>query len=110
MVADSKRMPRPASPNRNHSTVRKVMPAPAPVPAPVPASVQGTTLGQTIKDGIGFGIGSAIANRLVSNIFGPPQITIAGPKSEKSQLTEYEQCIIENREDYAVCGHLLRNK
>lgn len=105
-------MPRPTSSNRNHSTVRKVMPAPAPVPAPMPqpvpaATVQGSTLGQTIKDGIGFGIGSAIANRLVSNMFGPPQVAIAGPKS---QLTEYEQCIIENREDYAVCGHLLRNK
>lgn len=116
------RMPRTAQPyNRNHSTVRKVVtPLPAapaaaaaaPALASVPI-VQAPTFGQSIKDGFGLGLGSSLANRLVSNIFGPPQIAVAGAAAQaptKPELTAYEQCIVEHREDHAVCGHLLQKK
>jgi hypothetical protein len=107
------RMPRSAPaaplavPNKSkHATVRSVVP-PAYAPPPPPPQMQAPTLGQSIKDGFGLGLGSSIASRLVSNIFGPPTITV---QTAQRQPTEYEQCLVEHRDDPGVCGHLAQKK
>ena len=71
-----------------HSKVSSVMPAPS--------------LGQSIKDGIGLGIGSAIGHRIVSSIFGAPTVSVAA----QHVPTAFEKCIVENRDDVALCAHL----
>ena len=67
----------------------------------MPAPSAGPSLGQSIKDGVGLGIGSAIGHRIVSSIFGAPSVSVTaqGP-------TAFEKCIVENRDDVALCAHL----
>ena len=64
------------------------------------------SLGQSIKDGFGLGMGSAIGQRLVSSLFGTPTIQIAPAPAPKREITAFEQCIAEHRDDVAVCAHL----
>jgi hypothetical protein len=72
------------------------------VPAPVTLSVPAyrpPTIGQSIKEGFGVGVGVSLANRLVSGIFGPPTV-------QTIQVSAFEQCIAEHRDDVGACAHL----
>lgn len=84
------------------------------LPLPSPSSVvqyKPPTIGQSIKEGFGVGIGVSLANRLVSNIFGPPTIQTSSPTVNPpySAPTPFEQCIAEHREDITVCAHLANS-
>jgi len=68
-----------------------------------------------IKEGAGFGfgsgLGSGIAQRLMTGIFGAPEIKIQSnpnpnPNPNRS-ITAFEQCVTEHREDpIGHCAHL----
>ncbi len=66
-----------SAPSRSSHAPARVAPLPPPVssaPPSAPISVaSSTSFGQAIKEGAGFAVG----NRLVSAIFGPPQIAVA---------------------------------
>jgi hypothetical protein len=62
---------------------------------------------QRAKEGFGLGIGVSLAQRAVSAVFGPPTMAVTTPKSASRELTEYEQCLIENS-DIGLCAHLLK--
>jgi hypothetical protein len=62
------------------------------------------SLGQSIKDGVGLGIGSAIGHRIVSSIFGAPSVSVTAAHPQVP--TAFEKCLVENRDDVALCAHL----
>ena len=79
----------------------------------VPASIPRSFV-QTMKDGIAIGAGSSIGHRLVSAVMGPPIIQMGPPINQMGppinqtdKLTEYEQCI---QNDKTGCEHLLQKK
>ena len=71
----------------------------------------GSTIKETIVAGFGLGVGSEIANRAVSAVLGPRQISIeSSNKEDKCQefRNKYEQCLKENKcinelENYQQC-------
>ena len=72
----------------------------------VPASIPRSFV-QTMKDGFAIGAGSSIGHRLVSAVMGPPIIQMGPPINQTDKLTEYEQCI---QNDKTGCEHLLQKK
>ena len=84
----------------------------------VPPKVETPSLGSTIKEtmvaGFGLGVGSEIANRAVSALLGPRQISIESSsdkdKEDRCQelIIKYEQCLKDDKcinelENYQQC-------
>ena len=65
----------------------------------------GPSLLQNAKEGFGLGIGVSLAQRAVSAVFGPAEVRVVPVRDP----TEYEKCLIENR-DIGICAHLLKKE
>jgi hypothetical protein len=67
--------------------------------------VKKNPFGQIVKEGVGFGIGSAIGHRIIESIFSSRGIDIKeNIKSDnKLPIREFENCMIENYNDYDTC-------
>ena len=72
----------------------------------VETSSLGSTIKETIVAGFGLGVGSEIANRAVSAVLGPRQISIESSSDKENRCQQfrikYEQCLKDPKDDKCV--------